>query len=349
MSRHPVLPSTKAKQHEPTFTKAIIPFVIIISAALLLIRPILSPIPPVSTFEEKYAAVIVLYVFPVIVFIVGFLLLTGALISSKAEYVNIAAAGLFCACVGLLIHNLIDFAIFEPSVFTTFWAIMACLIALGSHQKTEGQFVHEPVLFTKVLVAAGGLFFIWAYFNYAFVPAAKAGENVKMAMQGIGYTHEYLTRASKDDPLDPSPLNMNGRLYLQEYNETKNKQSLEKAAACFLSAIERNKADFKNYEKLSHVYSLLGDTDQAYKWGLEAAKRYPGSGRLQFNLAEIAESMDKTTVAVGHYKETVRIEEEYRRQFRQMYPERVIVSRLGDEKYKKAKQKIDSLSRQPVI
>ncbi len=349
VSRHPVLPSTKAKQHEPTFTKAIIPFVIIISAALLLIRPILSPIPPVSTFEEKYAAVIVLYVFPVIVFIVGFLLLTGALISSKAEYVNIAAAGLFCACVGLLIHNLIDFAIFEPSVFTTFWAIMACLIALGSHQKTEGQFVHEPVLFTKVLVAAGGLFFIWAYFNYAFVPAAKAGENVKMAMQGIGYTHEYLTRASKDDPLDPSPLNMNGRLYLQEYNETKNKQSLEKAAACFLSAIERNKADFKNYEKLSHVYSLLGDTDQAYKWGLEAAKRYPGSGRLQFNLAEIAESMDKTTVAVGHYKETVRIEEEYRRQFRQMYPERVIVSRLGDEKYKKAKQKIDSLSRQPVI
>ncbi|MHC4693437.1 MAG: O-antigen ligase family protein, partial [Planctomycetota bacterium] len=109
--RYSVLPSTKAKQHEPAFKKAIIPFVIVISAVLLLIRPILSPVPPVSTFEEKYAAIIVLYVFPVIVFIVGFLLLTGALISSKAEYANIAAAGLFCACVGLLIHNLIDFAI----------------------------------------------------------------------------------------------------------------------------------------------------------------------------------------------------------------------------------------------
>jgi tetratricopeptide (TPR) repeat protein len=246
--------------------------------------------------------------------------------------------------VGLLIHNLIDFAIFEPSVFTTFWAIMACLIALGSHRKTEGQFVHEPVLFTKVLVTAGGLVLIWAYFNYAFVPAAKAGENIKMAMQGIGYTHEYLTRAAKDDPLDPSPLNMKGRLYLQEFNETRNRRSLEKAAACFISAIERNKADFKNYEKLSRVYNLLGDTEQAYQWGLEAVKRYPGSGRLQFNLAEIAESTGKTTVAVGHYKETVRIEEEYRRQFLQMYPGRGIISRLGEEKYERAKKQIQHLS-----
>lgn len=349
VSRESVLVLPKANQHEPVFTKAAIPFVIVISAALLLIRPILSPIPPVSSFEERYAAIIVLYVFPVIVFIVGFLLLTGALISNKTDYTNIAAAVLFCACVGVLIHNLIDFAIFEPGVFTTFWAIMSCLIVLGSYQRTEGQFVHEPVLFTKVLVVAGGLVLIWTYFNYAFVPVARANANIKLAMQGIGYTHEYLDQAAKDDPLDPSAPNMNGRLYLQEYNETNNKQPLEKATKCFLNAIERNKADFKNYEKLSQVYNLLGDTQQAYNRGLEAANRYPGSGRLQFNLAEIAEKLGKTVVAIEHYKEAVMIEDEYRSQFRQMYPGREIVSRLGEEKYKRAKQRIDSLSRQSVI
>jgi O-antigen ligase len=349
VSHHSVLFSSKANQHEPSFAKAAIPFVIVISAALLLIRPILSPIPPVSTFEEKYAAIIVLYVFPVIVFIVGFMLLTGALISNRTDYTNIAAAGLFCACLGLLIHNLIDFAIFEPSVFTTFCAIMACLIALSSHQQTEGQFVHKPVLFTKVLVTAGGLFFIWAYCNYAFVPVVRASENIKSAMQSF-VAHAFLDEAAREDTLDPTPPNMNGRLYLQEYNKTRNKQSLEEATKYFLNAIERNKADFKNYEKLSQVYNLLGDTQQAYNWGLEAANRYPGSGRLQFNLAEIAESMGKPAVAAGHYKETVRIEEEYHRQFRQMYPDRKkIISRLGEEKYKKAKQKIDSLSRQPVL
>jgi O-antigen ligase len=349
VSRESVLLSPKANQHKPAFTKVAIPFVIVISAALLLIRPILSPIPPVSSLEERYAVIIVLYVFPLVVFIVGFLLVTGALISNKADYTNIAAAGLFCACLGLLIHNLIDFAIFEPGVFTTFWAIMACLIALGSHQNTKAQFVHKPVLFTKVLVAAGGLALIWAYFNYAFVPVARASENIKLAMQSIGYTHEYLDQAAKDDRLDPSAPNMNGRLYLQEYHETKNKQSLEKATKCFLDAIDRNKADFKNYEKLSHVYNFLSDNITAFDWGLEATNRYPGSGRLQFKLAEIAEKLGKPAVAVGHYKETIRIEEEYRSQFRQMYPGREIISRLGEEKYKRAKQRIDSLSRQSVI
>jgi len=344
ISRKSVIHSPEANQREPAFTKVAIPFVIVISAALLLIRPILSPIPPVSSFEERYAAIIVLYVFPVVVFIVGFLLLTGALISNKTDYTNIAAAGLFCACVGLLIHNLIDFAIFEPGVFTTFWAIMACLIALGSHQKTEVQSVHKPVLFTKVLVAAGGLVLIWAYFNYAFVPVAGASKNIKLAMQGIGYTHEYLDQAAKDDPLDPTPLNMNGRLCLQEYDETKKKQSLEKATKCFLDAIERNKADFKNYEKLSQVYNLLGDTQQAYNRGLEAANRYPGSGRLQFNLGEIAEKLGKTAVAVEHYREAIEIEDKYRRQFQLMYPGWEIVSRLGEEKYERAKKRKEYLS-----
>jgi tetratricopeptide (TPR) repeat protein len=205
------------------------------------------------------------------------------------------------------------------------------------------------VLFTKVLVAAGGLVLMWAYFNYAFVPVARASKNIKLAMQGTGYTHEYLDQAAKDDPLDPSAPNMNGRLYLQQYDETKKKQSFEKATKCFLDAIDRNKADFKNYEKLSQVYNLLGDTQQAYNCGLEAANRYPGSGRLQFKLGEIAEKLGKPAVAVGHYKETVMIEEDYRRQFRQMYPGREIISRLGEEKYKRAKQRIDSISRQSVI
>ncbi len=351
VSRKSVLLSPKANQHEPAFTKVALPFIIVISAALLLIRPILSPIPPVSSFEERYAAIIVLYVFPVVVFIFGFLLLTGGRISNTTDYTKICAAGLFCACLGLLIHNLIDFAIFEPSVFTTFCAIMACLIALDSHQKSERQFVCRPALFAKLLVAAGGVVILWAYFNYAFVPVARASENIKQAMQGFGYTHEFLDQAAEDDRLDPSAPNLNGRFYLQEYNNTAKKQTvlLEKAVKCFLTAVERNKADFKNYEKLSQVYRLLGDAQKSYYWGLEAAKRYPGSGRLQFNLAEIAEKLGKITVAIEHYKETVKIEDKYRSQFQVMYPGREIISRLGEEKYKRAKQRIEFLSRQSAL
>ncbi|HIJ54424.1 MAG TPA: hypothetical protein HPP66_14935 [Planctomycetes bacterium] len=50
-------------------------------------------------------------------------------------------------------------------------------------------------------------------------------------------------------------------------------------------------------------------------------------------------------MALEHYKKAVMIEDKYRRQFQRMYPERdKIVSRLGEEKYRKAKQQIENLS-----
>jgi len=207
---------------------------------------------------------------------------------------------------------------------------------LDYHQKSRQQLVIKPTLLPKALVTVGGLAIIFIFFNYAVVPVARAGANIKLAMQSIGYIHEYLEKSARDDKLDPTPLNLNGRFYVQEYSTSGKRQS-------------RNNADFKNYEKLSQVYNLLGDNQKAYDWGIEAAKRYPGIGRLQFNLAEIAESMGKTSLAVEHYKEAVFIEEKYRDQFRQMYPDRKMVSRLGEEKYIRAKQKTDSLSRQSAI
>jgi hypothetical protein len=345
-----VPPSGKTNKRQQVFTKLTIPFLIVISAVLLFIRPALSPMPLVGSFEEKYAAIILLYVIPVVVFIAGFLLLTTGRISNTCTYINISLAGLFCGCIGLLIHNLIDFAIFEPGVFTAFCAVIASVIALDYHQKSRQQVVHKPTPFTKVLVAAGGVVILWAYFNYALVPVAKANSNIKSAMLGLGYADELLDKAARDDQLDPTALNMNGRFYLQKYEDTEIKQPvlLEKAAECFLGAVERNKADFKNYEKLSQVYNLLGDNKKAYQWGLEAAKRYPGSGRLQFNLGQIAEKLGKTNAAVQHYQKAIEIEDKFRRQFQQMYPGRDMVSRLGEEKYEKAKQRIEYLLRQPA-
>lgn len=348
-SNKSVTPSGKNNKCEPVFTKFLLSFLIIISVVLLLIRPVLSPMHPAGSFEEKYAAIVLLYVIPVVVFIAGFLLLTTGQISNKASYTNLTVAGLFCACVGLLIHNLIDFAIFEPGVFTAFCAITACLVTLDFGRKSRSPSIHKPSLVTKVLASAGGLAILWAYFNYAFVPVARASSNIKLTMQGYGNAHTLLEKAAKDDSLDSSALNLNGRLYLQEYDKTAKKQQalLEKAAECFLAAVRRNNADFKNYEKLSQVYNLLGDNKKAYQWGLEAAKRYPGSGRLQFNLGQIAEQLGQFNEAVEHYKKAVLIEDQYRAQFRQMYPQREIVSRLGEEKYKQAKQQMENLSRQP--
>jgi uncharacterized protein YfkK (UPF0435 family) len=194
------------------------------------------------------------------------------------------------------------------------------------------------------------------------VPVAKTSVRNQQAVrqgQPVEYAHRLLYEAAEQDPLDPTPLNLNGRLYLRNYNEMPSAQPalLKKAEACFFAAIARDDADFKNYEKLGEVYALLAkNSSKQEKIGWlnyaidtlwSAVERYPTSDRLRFELAEIAEQLNKTNIAVAQYEKAVEIEDAYRNQFRRMYPGREIFSRLGEDRYEIAKQKIKQLSGQP--
>jgi hypothetical protein len=367
----------KQANHQPSFRTLAITYLTIISIALLLIRPMIMPVITGDTIDVIIYVIFTLYVAPVTAFAVGFWLLTAdtkSRVTGHGSRVTYIPATLFCALLGSTLHNLIDFAIFEPPVFTAFWAIAACLIALDFQQNSRPMFVLKPASFARILSVASGLVLIWGYFNYALVPVAKTSARNQQAVrqgQPFEYAHQLLFQAAEQDPLDPTALNLNGRLYLQHYNDllprlasrdaearTPNAQPalLKKAEACFFAAIARDNADFKNYEKLSEVYTLLAKNSPKQEkidwlnyaidnlWS--AVERYPTSDRLRFELAEIAEQLDKTDIAVAQYEKAVEIEDAYRNQFRIMYPGREIFSRLGEEKYKNAKQRIKYLTGQ---
>lgn len=357
--------SHQAQAHPPFKTLAAI-YLPVLSIVLLLIRPLIMRTLLGDTLEVMLYLIFTLYVVPVITFVVGFWLLTtdtkprATSDESPATYIS---AALFCAALGLLLHNLIDFAIFEPPVFTAFCAIVACLIALNSHQNPQPVLAIKLSLPMKIILAVSGLVLIGGFFNYALVPVAKTSARNRQAVRQElppEYIHQLLYQAAELDPLDPTALSLNGRLYLQNYKETQNAPPalLKKAEACFLAAIARDNVDFKNYEKLSEVYTLLTNTspvlektdllDYSLDCLLSAVERYPTSDRLRFELAEVAEQLGRTELAVAQYKKAVEIEDAYRNQFRIMYPGREIFSRLGKENYEKAKQRIKQLSEQPT-
>ena len=358
LADEPRVTSYESRKSQPSFRTLAITYLTIISIVLLLIRPIIMPVTVGDTLDVIIYVVFTLYVVPVIAFAVGFWFLisnekkqthhTTRNTQHAIRNTSIMTATLFCAALGLTLHNLIDFAIFEPGVFTAFWAIVACLIALDFQQNSRPRFVLKPTSFARIISAAAGLVLIWGYFNYALVPVAKATIKTQRAIRDLGYAHRLLDQAAEHDRLDPTALNLNGRLYLQRYNETPNAQPalLKKAEACFLAAIARDKADFKNYQKLSDVYNLLGQTQKAYDWCFKATQLYPGSGRLNFELAQIAEKLHKSDIAIAQYEKAIEIEDSYRRQFQIIYPGRQIVSRLGKDKYNSAKDRIKTLSNQ---
>ena len=357
--------SSEAHRPEPTFKRLAIVLAIIVSAALLFIRPIIFPLPPTASPQERQAGIIILYIMPVIVFIAGFLLAAAGERPAKRSHSSIAAAALFCAVLGVAFHNLIDFAIFEPGVLTVFWVMIACIIAIGYQTNPRPQVVLKPAPFVKVLTVAAGVVITCVYLNYALIPVSNASAKIQQANRAISVgrleqAHKLLDSAAEDDSLSPAALSLNGRLYLHHFKLTSgvNRDLLLQAEKCLRAAIERNGAAFKNFERLTEVYVLLAEisTQQEKNDWLNKAfdnasfaveHRYPGCARLRIELAKIAELLGKTDIAIKQYEEAIDIEDKYRDQFQEMYPEREkIVSRLGEEKYQFAKQQLKFLTGQ---
>jgi hypothetical protein len=333
---------------------------VVVSAVLLAVRPMVSTMPASDMPAVVIYVIFVLYVMPVAVFIVGLWLLAGGTIRTKTVSINITVAALFCAALGLLIHGLVDFAIFEPGVLTCFWAIMASLIAADYHQNNRKQLVIKPAPVAKVLAAVAAVAAISAYLNYILIPVAKTTAKIRQAHQAVSNgqfkrAHNLLNSAAEDDRLSAAALSLNSRLYLQQFHSGQARQTelLLAAERCLLGAIGRNSADYKNFEWLADVYSLLAETsserakavrlNKALQAAENAVERYPGSGRLRLKLGQTAEQLNKTEFACQQYRKAVEIEDSYRRQFRQMYPGQEVFSRLGEERYEFAKQRIKQL------
>jgi len=362
-SPKPVISLSEAHQPEPAFKKLVIVLAIIVSAALLFIRPIILPMPPAASPQERKAGILILYIMPVVVFIAGFLLVAAGQRPAKRSHTSITAA-LFCAVLGVTLHNLVDFAIFEPGVYTTFWAIAACLIALDYQRKSRPQLVLSPAPLAKVAAVVVALVMFGVYVYFVWQPVYKSTAKIQQAQEAASVgefekAHNLLTAAAKDDPLSSAPSLLNGRLYLQRFLESQPGQSnlLQKSQEHLRDAIKRNKADFENFERLTEVYNQWAEVStqkradlltKAFDSASRAVELYPGVGRLRIELAKIAEKLGKTDFALQQYKKAVEIEDAYRHQFRIMYPDREIFSRLGEEKYKNAKQQLKSLTGQPT-
>lgn len=355
-SSDPSSPPQLPSRQQPPFGTLALVFLTITSAFLLFVRPMLTSTEPVDSIDVLIYVALTMYLAPVVAFIVGFLLITAPLRTARAtkrppQDAHITTLTIVCALSGVMLHNLIDFAIFEPGVYTAFWAMIACLISINHRRDSRAEVVLQPKLLAKILIAAAALLVVWAYVYYALVPVGAATSKIQKAHRAVSagrfqHAHVLLAAAATDDRLSPAALDLSGRLYVERYERTGERDLLEKASQCFLRAIERDPEHFKNYEKLGSVYDLLGQTPKAYEYCLEAVRLYPGSGRLRLNLAQAAEKLGKTDVALKNYRKAVEIEDSYRRQFQRMYPEREeIVSRLGDEKYQFAKGRIKQLTR----
>jgi hypothetical protein len=124
------------------------------------------------------------------------------------------------ALLGVLLHGMTDYAIFEPGVFTTFWFLMASLIAANSLKKPQRVCSFKPAPFIKMTTIITAFIICSALINYALIPVAVTTKEIEESNNAISlgrleYAHDLLDSAAKDDKLSSLASSMNARLYMQ--------------------------------------------------------------------------------------------------------------------------------------
>ncbi len=342
---------------------------IVTAAVIIIIRPFILPPSTAETFDEKLFVIFSAYIAPAAAFAVGVSLFvkslqTTALKEYNLQNTRLTSIAIFCGILGVIIHNLIDFAIFEPGVLTAFFASLACLIALNKQAQNQQISAIFSPLWLKAAAVIVTLAIGLGYLNYVLVPVAKstaeiAASRLPVILGQAQLAHNYLDAATDDDPLGPDAPALNGRLYIQNFYryDAQKEQILNNAEQAFFIAAQRNPQDYKNFDALAEVYSLYArlQPDQDELWlnkALDsisvAISLYPGDADLRLRLAQIAEDLGQTDLALQNYKTAVQIENGFREQFRMMNPDRKLVSRIDEDKYFFATNRIKELEQKTL-
>ena len=373
--------NSRLSQGTSQFRKIALSFMALAVVTLLAVRPLILRAQLGNDVRVMLVVITWLYVLPAAIFLVTFLFLS---VSEKQIYLDRSMQViLFCAIVGLLIHNLVDFALFEPGVYTAFWAVVAVVMAMSFNQNREREYSIMTPTLPAAMVVIGSFVALWAYTTFCVMPVIKSSTKIGRAMaiaenalmfadsnsispaqtranllpEAFDWANRWLQDAADDDTLSPDALIVSARICREFYRisgQTEEK-FLSWAQNRLLAAIGRDPANFKNYEQLAEVLKLMADRlpadkqaellQKAYTAINEAIVRYPGSERLRMAAGRLAECLGKKGEAIVQYRKAVEIEDSYRIMFEKMYPGTPLFSRIGESEYKFAKNRITELSR----
>lgn len=326
---------------------------------MLFVRPVLVDAEFLfQKVDVRAAAYLVLYVMPAVIVVMSFILLrvasTGDVSVGTNHRLQIA---LICGLCAVLIHNLIDFALFEPGIWTLFWLFIAILIA---RIQNTGEYRRDIVTLDmpKQIGAFAGLVLAGiVYLTTVLLPPIHAELLFRRSMQDDVRRISLIEKAIQTDPLSSKIAYQAAGIFSQFYQSqnTKDQRFIEQARRFGVVAADRNPASFKSFRLLARIEGLMAeqaDSDvkqkhlqNACEYLEQAIVRYPGSGRLHYDKAVLAEQLGQSEQALAEYKRAVEIEDAYRVQFRMMYPERqTVISRLGNSNYKNAAARIEVLT-----
>ena len=174
---------------------------------------------------------------------------------------NQSVEGLLISLVAVLVHNLIDFAIFEPGIFGVFWLFIAILVARMHNQTDASDNVPIFDVPKRLGAVAGLVIFGFVYLTVGLLPPIRAERYFKQAMGDDVNRIKLIEAAIAVDSLSSKTAYQAAVMFKQTYQQltNKDKRFLKKASDFAHVAAKRNPADFKPWRLLSQVELLVAE------------------------------------------------------------------------------------------
>jgi len=336
-----------------------------LTALIIVIRWLTAGVSGISDLE-KQSYLLVAFIVPGAVWFISFCfshsLARFAGESDKVNKQNVALLFLGTALLGFLIHNVIDFAIFQPGVCTAFFAAIALVISVKSGDRTAKSltlkvstrilsFFLGMILIGAVWVSAAGLSSSTYLLRYA-----QLNDDAIPAVSSIEKKVFLLTH----DQMDPECYSFAGKLshaaWKLWYPDAW--KLLDLSISATRNAVRLDPDNYKNYRRLGelNVEAAVAYPDQKEKLLLEAKKnieatllRYPGSAESVLLYGCLLSEMGQKQDALKQYRAAIKLEESFVGRQREMFPhEEPHPGRLAPDQLRRIQQEIERLSEKNV-
>ena len=328
----------------------------IVALVLFIFRIPLANIPPSNDPLVASYILFTVYFIPAFVFILAFCLSVKHLNLSKNN--NTFRIILTFGIISILIHNTIDFAIFDSGNLLAILAVLACIINLTHNKKLKQPQlikVSGKVLKTTILCAAA---LIYSVVCYSEIKVEISNNQIKEAFESPFFNESKLNSAVMSDSINPYTAIIQGDIFYDKYlQERSSLNDLEKAQQSYNLASTRDPLRYNSFTKsakTSFIFAQISSAENrvyhlntAKKNLLHSLELYPYKSQNWIELASVYEKLNENKEALKCYEKAVELEQQFQKEFKILYPvTHETIYRMGKDDFMDAVKKIEKLSTQ---
>ncbi|MCK4627768.1 MAG: O-antigen ligase family protein, partial [Sedimentisphaerales bacterium] len=182
-------------QSSPPKTPGTIAWGIALATGIVVVRLLVSDLTGLSG-TERNSVCLISFIVPTLLWLIAFVLLQLALpalrAGSEKNTHNLPLLILSCGLLGFLLHNSIDFGIFQPGVGSCFFALVAVAVALRRRNdimRIDRQLnISMPL---RILIPIGLIIFLVVMFYKTVFPVCVEQYHLKQAESYALQAHQY--------------------------------------------------------------------------------------------------------------------------------------------------------------